>query len=289
MLILHGDPVSGNTRKVRWALEELSVPYELRTVALAKGEHKRPEYLALNLNGKVPTIEDDGFVLWESDAILWYLAESPGRGALLPPGEKDRALVHQWMDWNAQHLADSVRSGIVLWTLVVCSSWLLACSGVVETHPPTASAGGARGSGGASAITPGTVPAAGGTSADAGDGALVFGGAPGLPFCSDVVPTPSCIGGGVPVSSYDQSCQTAADCVLVAEGPYACGSCGVCAPQVAINRTAVSQYLADVSRLTGPSFGGGGCAPCCTPGPVACCQGGQCRAVPSCARDAGAE
>jgi glutathione S-transferase len=54
----------------------------------------------------VPTLEDEGFVLWESDAILWYLAESRGHGALLPGGETERALIHQWMDWNAQHLAD---------------------------------------------------------------------------------------------------------------------------------------------------------------------------------------
>src|SRR5690348_15773889 len=62
MLKLYGDARSGNTRKVRWALEELGRPYELHTVVLAKGEHKQPEFLKLNPNGKVPVIDDDGFL-----------------------------------------------------------------------------------------------------------------------------------------------------------------------------------------------------------------------------------
>jgi glutathione S-transferase len=99
MFKLYGDPRSGNTRKVRWALEELGRPYELHTVVLAKREHKQPEFLKLNPNGKVPVIDDDGFVLWESDAILWYLG-----GKLVPESPRERALVHQWMSWNAAHL-----------------------------------------------------------------------------------------------------------------------------------------------------------------------------------------
>jgi glutathione S-transferase len=106
MIVLYGDPISGNTRKVRWALEEASVPYEFRSVALGKGEHKKPDYLALNPNGKVPTIDDGGFVLWESDAILWHIAETRGQGTILPEGAHERALTHQWMAWNAYHLAE---------------------------------------------------------------------------------------------------------------------------------------------------------------------------------------
>ncbi len=104
MLELHGDPRSGHTRKVRWALAELGVSYEFRVVVLAKGEHRRPEMLAMNPNGKVPVLVDDGFVLWESDAILWHLAET--RGGLLPAGVQQRGAVHQWMCWNAQHLGE---------------------------------------------------------------------------------------------------------------------------------------------------------------------------------------
>ena len=101
MVVLHGFPSSGNTRKVRWALEELGVPYELRVIDLPKGEQRRADYLALNPNGKVPTLVDDGLVLWESDAILWHLATK--HGGLVPD---PIALGHQWMFWNAHHLGE---------------------------------------------------------------------------------------------------------------------------------------------------------------------------------------
>jgi glutathione S-transferase len=105
MLTLFGDRRSLNTRKVLWALEELAAPYELKVVELALAAHRTPDFLALNPNGKVPVLSDDGFVLWESDAILWYLADS--RGGLLPAEAPDRASVQQWMSWAAYHLADA--------------------------------------------------------------------------------------------------------------------------------------------------------------------------------------
>jgi glutathione S-transferase len=105
MLTLYGDVRSGSTRKVMWALEELATPYELRTIELARGGHRTADFLALNPNGKVPVIVDDGFVLWESDAILWYLADT--RYGLAPSDWRDRALVQQWMSWSAYHLGDA--------------------------------------------------------------------------------------------------------------------------------------------------------------------------------------
>lgn len=105
MLTLHADPRTGSARKVIWALEELAAPYELRVVSLAAAAHRSTEFLALNPNGRVPVIVDDGFVLWESDAILWYLADT--RRGLAPSDPRDRALVQQWMSWNAYHLAES--------------------------------------------------------------------------------------------------------------------------------------------------------------------------------------
>jgi glutathione S-transferase len=106
MIALYGNARSGNTRKVRWALEELGEAYEFHVLDLFKGEQRRTDYVALNPNGKVPTVVDDGFVLWESDAILWYLAETRGRGVLAPEGARERALVQQWMCWNAYHLSE---------------------------------------------------------------------------------------------------------------------------------------------------------------------------------------
>jgi glutathione S-transferase len=113
-LVLHGNPRSGNTRKVRWALEELGVGYRMHVLDLARGDQRHPEYLKLNPNGKVPTLVDAGFVLWESDAILWYLAETYGQQSLLPQGENGRALTQQWMSWNAYHLADGTYRARVL-------------------------------------------------------------------------------------------------------------------------------------------------------------------------------
>ena|SRR5689334_22036959 len=106
MIKLYGDPRSGNTRKVRWAFEELGVSYELVMIDLGQREQRSASYLNVNPNGRVPTIDDDGFVLWESDAILWYLADNHGRGRIVPESVRERALVQQWMSWNMNHLAE---------------------------------------------------------------------------------------------------------------------------------------------------------------------------------------
>lgn len=87
-----------NGWKVSVCLEELGIPYEVRVVNLLEGEQKRPEYLKLNPNGKIPTIVDHdegGFVVFESGAILIYLAEKAGR--LLPADRKGRSRVLQWL------------------------------------------------------------------------------------------------------------------------------------------------------------------------------------------------
>src|SRR5712692_4448878 len=75
MFTLYTAPLSGNGRKVHIFLEEVGAQYQLSRLDLLKGEQKSSEYLKLNPNGKVPTLVDDGFVLWESNAILLYLAE----------------------------------------------------------------------------------------------------------------------------------------------------------------------------------------------------------------------
>ena len=87
-----------NGWKVSAALEELALPYEVHPINLAKGEQKRPEYLALNPNGRIPTIvdrENDDFAVFESGAILVYLAEKTGK--LLPTDVKGRSQVMQWL------------------------------------------------------------------------------------------------------------------------------------------------------------------------------------------------
>jgi len=77
-----------NGHKVSIALEELDVPYEVERVDLQAPEHPTPEFLALNPNHKIPVIDDDGLVVWESGAILLYLAEKHGK--LLPADPRGR-------------------------------------------------------------------------------------------------------------------------------------------------------------------------------------------------------
>lgn len=87
-----------NGWKASVALEELGLPYTVHAIDLAANEQKQPAYLALNPNGRIPTIVDreaDGFVVFESGAILVYLAEKTGR--LMPTDAKGRSRVMQWL------------------------------------------------------------------------------------------------------------------------------------------------------------------------------------------------
>lgn len=87
-----------NGHKISIALEELQLPYELRVLDLGKKEQKEPWFLALNPNGRIPAIVDhdhDDFSVFESGAILVYLAEQTGK--LMPADIKGRSLVMQWL------------------------------------------------------------------------------------------------------------------------------------------------------------------------------------------------
>jgi glutathione S-transferase len=79
---------------VRWYLEELQMPYEIVQVDMTAGEHLQPPYLAINPFGKVPAIQDGEITLYESGAILLYLAEKAGQLGTTP---QQRALVYQWV------------------------------------------------------------------------------------------------------------------------------------------------------------------------------------------------
>lgn len=93
MLKLHYHPLSTFTRRVRIALLEKSLPHELVFVDMAKKAHRTPEYLALNPYGRVPTLDHDGFLLYESNAILAYLEAAFPEPALVPADPQGRALV----------------------------------------------------------------------------------------------------------------------------------------------------------------------------------------------------
>jgi glutathione S-transferase len=83
--------------RVRWILQELGVDFEVVTINLAAGEHRRPEFLKINPAGKVPVLVDDDFVLTESVAILLYLAEKYPHKGLLPTDIKQRSQVYRWL------------------------------------------------------------------------------------------------------------------------------------------------------------------------------------------------
>ena len=91
---LYNVAYSGNSYKVRLLLAQLGIPCEIIEVDILKGESRTPEFLKINPNGRTPVLDDDGFVLAESNAILAFLA----RGTkFLPESRKNWALVFQWM------------------------------------------------------------------------------------------------------------------------------------------------------------------------------------------------
>lgn len=97
---LYGYFRSGNTRKVRLCLAEFGVSYEMVTVDLSTGAQRAPEYLRVNPNGVVPALVDGDLVLWESSAILLYLAEKYPQAGLLPQALAERARVYKWLVWQ---------------------------------------------------------------------------------------------------------------------------------------------------------------------------------------------
>ena len=109
MLEVWGRKNSVNVQKVIWICAEMGVPFERHDVGGPFGGNREPEYLALNPNGLIPVISDDGFVLWESNAIVRYLAAKHGAGTLYPEDLAARAGADKWMDWQLGTLWSSLR------------------------------------------------------------------------------------------------------------------------------------------------------------------------------------
>lgn len=107
MLRIYGRNNSINVRKVLWACEELGIAFEREDWGIGHRSTSEPSFLAMNPNAMVPVIDDAGFVLWESNSILRYLAAQYGRAgdaALYPLPVRERARVDQWIDWQASDL-----------------------------------------------------------------------------------------------------------------------------------------------------------------------------------------
>jgi glutathione S-transferase len=113
VLRIWGRSNSINVQKVLWCCEELDVRYRRVDVGGPFGGNKEPEYLRLNPNGLVPTISDGGFVLWESNAIVRYLAAKHGMGTLYPEDLAERADADRWIDWQMGTLWANFRPAFV--------------------------------------------------------------------------------------------------------------------------------------------------------------------------------
>jgi len=102
-LSILGRVTSINVRKVMWTSDLIGIGYEVEIWGMPHRDPRAPEFLKLNPNAQVPVIIDDGFVLWESNAIMRYLAESR-RSGLWPVVAKERGLVDQWLTWQVAEL-----------------------------------------------------------------------------------------------------------------------------------------------------------------------------------------
>ena len=105
MLTVWGRENSTNVKKVLWLLEELGEQYQLINAGGQYGKNTEASFLALNPNGLVPCLQDGDFVLWESNAILRYLAERAAQPQFWGSDARQRASADKWLDWASGTLA----------------------------------------------------------------------------------------------------------------------------------------------------------------------------------------
>lgn len=108
MIKVWGRRNSSNVQKVMWAIGELGLAHERVDVGGPFGGNREAAYLAMNPNGLIPTIQDGDLTLWESNAILRYLAAAYGIGKLQPADLKATAICNQWMDWQLAVVAPAI-------------------------------------------------------------------------------------------------------------------------------------------------------------------------------------
>lgn len=105
LYVLHG---SGNCRKVHGLLHQLGMTAEVVGLDMSAGEQRAPAFLAINPNGMVPALVDGALKLWESNAILQYLANKAGAEDLYPRDAARRADIDRWLAWEQAHFAKGV-------------------------------------------------------------------------------------------------------------------------------------------------------------------------------------
>jgi glutathione S-transferase len=116
-LKIWGRANSVNVQKVLWCLRELDLSYERIDAGMAFGRNTEADYLAMNPNGRIPTLVDGDFVLWESNSVMRYLVLAYGKASRLYPAEpKQRTSVDRWLDWTLSTIQPVDRP--VFWALV---------------------------------------------------------------------------------------------------------------------------------------------------------------------------
>ena len=115
-LRIWGRLTSINVKKVVWAAQELGLDFERVEAGGVHGIVKTPEYLQLNANALVPVMEDDGFVLWESNVIVRYLCAKHSMGQMYPADLHERFDAERWMDWQQTTVNPASRPGF--WQLI---------------------------------------------------------------------------------------------------------------------------------------------------------------------------
>lgn len=103
MLVLYTTAISANGRKALAVAKHLELNIDVRSVDVCRGEGRTADYLKLNPSGKVPTLVDEEFILWESNAILVHLAEAHGNFVLSSRDNMTRADILRWLFWESSH------------------------------------------------------------------------------------------------------------------------------------------------------------------------------------------
>jgi glutathione S-transferase len=114
---LYHHPLSSNARRAVMTAHHLGADVELVLIDLARRAQHAPSFVRMNPNAKVPVLEDEGFVLWESHAIMQYLCDQTPGQTLYPQDARARADVNRWLFWCSHHFAPAV--GILTWERVV--------------------------------------------------------------------------------------------------------------------------------------------------------------------------
>jgi len=108
MLNIYGHFLSMPTNKVRLCVSYLGLPHDYHHIDLQKGEHQTPDYLKINPAGRVPAIEDSGFLLSQSDAICKYMCALSGPSSFYPVDIQEQAKINQWIDFTSQHVLSAM-------------------------------------------------------------------------------------------------------------------------------------------------------------------------------------